>query len=160
MARTQMTKRITRKGSKQLTDKERASQVASRTIPPVIAPENKGDDNKGEESNGQPPWFGKEVMDGVRAAQKRRKTMTPEERAEEIEATRKIMGMLPMADLKAMQADHRRQEVLDKQRADAKGSIADPLEVDDDDDEEDNDNDNDIREDKLFSDDSNAAPLL
>ena len=62
------------------------------------------------------------------------------------------MGMPPMADLKAMKADHRRQEALDKQRADAKGSIADPLEVDD----EDNDNDNDKREDELFSDDSNA----
>ena len=71
--------------------------------------------------------------------------MTPEERAKEIEATRKSMGMIPMADLKAMQADHRQQEALDKQRADAKGSIADPLEVDDDDDEEDNDNDNDKR---------------
>ena len=51
MARTHMTKRITRKGSKQLTDEERASQVASRTIPPVIAPEDKGDDDKGEESD-------------------------------------------------------------------------------------------------------------
>ena len=107
MALSQMTKRIIRKGSKQLTDEERASQVASRTIPPVIAPENKGDDDDGEESDGQPPWFGKEVMDGVRAAQKRRKTMTPEERAEKIEATRKSMGMILMADLKAMQADHK-----------------------------------------------------
>ena len=117
MARTHMTKRITRKGSKQLTDEERASQVASRTIPPVIAPviapEDEGDDNEGEDNGGRPPFFTKEVMDGVRAAQKRRKTMTPEERAEEIEATRLSMGMLPMADLKAMQVDHRRQEVLD-----------------------------------------------
>ena len=110
MARTQVTRRITRKGSKQLTDKERASQVASPTIPP----ENKGDDDKGEESDGQPPWFGKEVMDGVRVAQKRRKTMTPEELAKEVDATRKSMGMIPMADLKAMQADHKRQEERDK----------------------------------------------
>ena len=61
-----------------------------------------------------------------------------------------------MAALKAMQADHKRQEELDKQWADAKGSIADPLEVDDNDDEEDNDNDNEKRGDELFSDDSNA----
>ena len=52
-----MTKRITRKGSKQLTDEERASQVASRTIPPVIAHENKGDDDEGEENGGRPPHF-------------------------------------------------------------------------------------------------------
>ena len=84
--------------------------------------------------------------------------MTPEERAEEIDATRKSMIMIPLEDLKAMQADHKRQEERDKQRADAKGSIADPLEVDDDDYEEDNDNDNDKREDELFSNDSNADP--
>ena len=34
MARSQATKRVTRKGSKQLTDKERASQVASPTRSP------------------------------------------------------------------------------------------------------------------------------
>ena len=84
--------------------------------------------------------------------------MTPEERSEEIEATRKSMGMIPMEDLKAMQADHKRQEERDKQRADAKGSIADPLEVDDDNDEEDNENDNYRREEELFSVDSNADP--
>ena len=55
-----------RKGSKQLTDEERASEGASPTIPP----ENKGDDNEGEESNGRPPFFGPEVMQGVREAQK------------------------------------------------------------------------------------------
>ena len=47
MARMQVTRRITRKGSKQLTDKERASQVASPTIPP----ENEGDDDEGEDDN-------------------------------------------------------------------------------------------------------------
>ena len=50
MARTQVTKIITRKGSKQLTDEERASQVASLKIPPVIPPENKGEDDKGEKA--------------------------------------------------------------------------------------------------------------
>ena len=147
MARTHVTKRITRKGSKQLTDKERASQVASLTIPPVIPPKNKGDDDEGEESDGQPLWFGKEVMDSARAAQKRRKTLTPEQLAIEMDATRKSMGMIPMADLKEMQAAHKIQEERDKQRADAKGSVADPLEVDNDDDEEENDNENDKGED-------------
>ena len=94
-------------------------------------------------------------MAGVRAAQKRRKTMTPEERAEEIEATRLSMGMLLIAIVREMKASDKRQEERDKQRADAKGSIADPLEVDDDDGEEDNDNENDRREDELFSNDSN-----
>ena len=109
-----MTKKITRKGSKQLTDEERASQVASRTIPPVIppviapvtapviAPEDEGDDEEGEYNGGRPPFFTKEVMDGVRAAQKRRKTLTPEERAEEIEATRLSMGMLLIAIVREM----------------------------------------------------------
>ena len=67
MARTHVTKRITKKGSKQLTDEERASQVASLTIPPVIPPDKEGDDDEGEESDGQPPWFGKEAMDSARA---------------------------------------------------------------------------------------------
>ena len=45
---------MTRKGLKQLKDKERASQVASPTTPP----ENEGDDDEGEESDGHPPFFG------------------------------------------------------------------------------------------------------
>ena len=36
MAQSQATKRVTRKGSKQLTDKERASQVASLTRSPSL----------------------------------------------------------------------------------------------------------------------------
>ena len=43
----------------------RASQVASTTIPPEIPPENEGDDDEGEESDGQPPLFGKEVMESA-----------------------------------------------------------------------------------------------
>ena len=110
MARTQVTRRITRKGSKQLTDEERASQVASTTIPPKIPPENKGDDDEGEESDGQPPFFGKDVMDSARAAQKRLKTLTPEQIAIERDVTRKSLGLIPMADLQSMKADHKRQE--------------------------------------------------
>ena len=82
-----------------MTDEERASQVVSPTIPPEIPPENEGDDNEGEESDGQPPFFGPEVMQSAREAQKRRKTMTPEELAKERDATRKSLGLIPMADL-------------------------------------------------------------
>ena len=57
-----------------------------------------------------------------------------------------------------MKAAQKRQEERDKQRADTKGSIADPLEFDNDDDEEENDNDNDKGGDELFSDKSNDDP--
>ena len=70
MARSQATKRVTRKGSKHLTDEERASQVASPTIPP----ESEGEDN----GPGRSPFFTPEVMRGVREAQKKRAKMTPE----------------------------------------------------------------------------------
>ena len=159
MARTHVTKRITRKGSKQLTDEERASQVASPTIPLKIPPQNEGDNDEGEESDGQPPFFGKELMDSARASQKRRKTLTPEQLAIERDATRKSLGLIPMADLRQMKADHKSSAERDKQRADAKGSAAsDPLEIDNEDDENENDSDNDKREDDLFSDNSNADP--
>ena len=78
-------------------------------------------------------------MDSARAAQKRRKTLTPEQLAIERDVTRKSLGLIPMADLRAMKAAHKRQEERDKQRADAKGSVADPLEIDNDNDEEEND---------------------
>ena len=103
-------------------------------------------------------------MDSAQAAQRRRKTLTPENLAIERDVTRKSLVLIPMADLQAMKADHKRQEKRDKHRADAKGSVADPLEIDNDDDEEENDNDNDKGEDKLFSDkelfsdESNADP--
>ena len=54
MARSQATKRVTRKGLKQLTDEERASQVASPTIPP----ESEGEDNESEDNGpGRYPFF-------------------------------------------------------------------------------------------------------
>ena len=86
--------------------------------------------------------------------------MTPEELAIERDETRLSLGLIPMADLRKMKADHKRSEERDKQRADAKGSAAsDPLEIDNDDDKNENDSNNDKREDKLFSDDnSNTDP--
>ena len=61
--------------------------------------------------------------------------MTPEDIAKERDVTRLSLGLILMADLRPMKADHKRQEERDKQRADAKGSVADPLEIDNDDDE-------------------------
>ena len=151
MALLKATKRVTRKGSKQLTDEERASQVASPTIPP----ESEGEDN----GPGRSPFFTPEVMRGVREAQKRRKTITPEELAIERDETRLSLGLIPMVELRQMKADQKRSAERDKQRANAKGSAAsNPLEIDNDDDENENDSNNDKREDDLFSDDSNANP--
>ena len=94
MARLQATKRVTRKGSKQLTDKERASQVASPTrSPSPTIPPGEIDDN----DPGGSPFFTPEIMQGVREAQKKRARMIPEERATEIEKTRLSLGMLPIA---------------------------------------------------------------
>ena len=131
MARTQATRRVTRKGSKQLIDEERASQVASPTIPP----ESEGEDNEGEDNGpGRSPFFTPEVMRGVREAQKKRTKMSPEEISIEIDKTRLSLGLIPMADLQQMKADHKRSAERDKQRADAKSSSAsDPLEIDNDD---------------------------
>ena len=71
---------VTRQGSKQLTDEERASQVASPTIPPESEREDNGP--------GGSPFFTPEVMQGVRKAQKKRAKMTPEERAKQRANTR------------------------------------------------------------------------
>ena len=59
-------------------------------------------------------------MDSALAAQRRRKTLTPEQLAIEKDATRKSLGLIPMADLRAMKAAHKRQEERDKQRAERK----------------------------------------
>ena len=119
MAQSQATKRVTRKGSKQLTDEERASQVASpiRSPSPTIPP-GEAEDN----SPGGSPLFTPEIMQGVREAQKKRVKMTPEERTIEIEKTRLSMGMLPMAIVRQMKADDKKREERAKQRANTRGS--------------------------------------
>ena len=89
---------MTRKGSKQLTDDERASQVASPTIPPgeidgivlkdpatLTAAERKSQ-----------AFWAPEILKGVRDAQKKRAKMTEEERAIDYEKTRLSLGMLPI----------------------------------------------------------------
>ena len=118
MARSQATKRVTRKGSKQLTDEERASQVASpiRSPYPTIPP-GEAEDN----GLGGSPFFTPEIMQGVREAQKKRAKITPEERAIEIEKTRLSLGMLPMAIVRQMKADEKKSAERYKQRANNKG---------------------------------------
>ena len=104
MARSQATKRVTRKGSKQQTDKERASQVASPTRAPSLTiqpgkidatimrdPATLTAANRKSQA-----FFTLEMMQGVRDAQKKRAKMTPEERAIAYEKTRLSMGMLPI----------------------------------------------------------------
>ena len=70
MARTQSTRRITRKGSKQLTDDERASQVMFED--PVILTEAK---RKSQEFFNTP-----ERIKGIQDAQAARAKMTKEEK--------------------------------------------------------------------------------
>ena len=98
MARLQATRRMTRKGSKQLTDDKRASQVASPTLAPgetdgtvlkdpatLTAAERKCS-----------TFWTPERLQGIRDAQERCAKMTEEERAVHIEKTRLSMGMLLM----------------------------------------------------------------
>ena len=65
---------VTRKGLKQLTDEEKASQVASPIrSPSLTVPPGEVDDN----DTGGSPFFTPEIMQGVREAQKKRAKMTP-----------------------------------------------------------------------------------
>ena len=93
---------VTRKGSKQLTDEERASQVASpiRSPSPTIPPGEVDDNDPGGSQ-----LFTPEITQGVRESQKKRAKMTPEERSIEIEKTCLSLGMLPMAIMRQMKED-------------------------------------------------------
>ena len=109
----QATKRVTRKGSKQLTDEEISSQVASPTrAPSPTIPPGEIDSTimrdpatltKAERRS--QALFTPEMMKGVREAQKKRAKMTPEERAINTEKTRLSMGLLPIAIVRQMKAD-------------------------------------------------------
>ena len=91
---------MTRKGSKQLTDDERASQVASltRVAFPTIPPgEIDGTVQRdpatltAAERKSQAFWT-PEILQGVQDAQKKRAKMTEEERATAYEKTRMSLG--------------------------------------------------------------------
>ena len=82
MARSQKTKRVTRKGSKQLTDKERASQVASliRSPSPTILPGEVDETDPDEEDPGsRAQAFARQIA--ADEAQEKRANMTEEERS-------------------------------------------------------------------------------
>ena len=112
MARSQKTKRVTRKGSKQLTDEERLSQVASpiRSPSPTITP-GEIDETLTEEPGSRAQAFARKIAadeaQEKRAnmteeersieIQEKRANMTEEERAIAIEKTRLSLGMLPIA---------------------------------------------------------------
>ena len=173
MARLQKSKRVTRKGSKQLTDEERASQVASpiRSPSPTIPP---GEiDETLTEPGRRAQAFARQIAadeDQENFAnmteeersieiQEKRVNMTEEERSIALEKTRLSLGMLPIAIVRQMKANDRKRAERAKQRANTRGSaVPEPLEIDNDTDENDNDSDNDNREDDLFSNDSNDDP--
>ena len=153
MARSKKTKRVTRKGSKQLTDEERASQVASpiRSLSPKIPPGKIDDPIMIDpatltESGIRSQAFARQIA--ADEAQEKRANTTKEERSIEIQEKRAQMI-----------ANDRKRAERAKQRANTRGSaVLEPLEIIDDTDENDNDSDNDNQEDDLLYNDSNYDP--
>ena len=84
MARTQSTRRITRKGLKQLRDDERVSQVMSK-YPATMAE---------AERQSQEFFNNQERIKGIQNAQAARANMTKEEKEEEVDRLCQKMGML------------------------------------------------------------------
>ena len=87
MARTQSTRRITRKGSKQLTDDERASQVMFKD--PATLTEAK--------RQSQAFFNTPERIKGIQECQAARVKMNEEEKEAKVDSLRQKMGMLPKA---------------------------------------------------------------
>ena len=151
-----------------MTDKERASQVASPTLAPGKTDGAVLKDPATLTAAKRKPstFFTPEIMQGIREAQEKRANMNKEERSIEIEKTRLSLGMLPIAIVRQMKADDIKRAESAKQRAntsrpsgnDNDAAVPEPLEIDDDTDENDNYSDNDNREDNLFSNDSNDNP--
>ena len=92
VARTQSTRRITRKGSKQLTDDKRAFQVMFKD--PATLTE--------AERQSQAFFNTPERIKGIGDAQAKRVKMTEEEKEEEVDSIRQSMGMLLKAVIMAM----------------------------------------------------------
>ena len=99
MARTQSTRKITRKGSKQLTDDERVSQVAYQVPPQEYDQKIFKDPATLTEAvrHSQEFFNTPERIKDIRDSQAAHAKMTEEERAEDLEMTRLSMGMLPKA---------------------------------------------------------------
>ena len=119
MARLQKTKRVTIKGSKQLTDEERASQVASPTRSPSLTILPDKIDETLTEPGRRAQAFARQIA--ADEAQEKRANMTEEERSIEIEKTRLSLGMLPIAIMRQMKADDRKRAERAKQRANTRG---------------------------------------
>ena len=83
MALTQSTRRVMRKGSKQLTDDERASQVASQVEDPLIFKDPATLPEAGRKS--QEFFNTPKRIKGIQDAQAACAKMTKEEREEELE---------------------------------------------------------------------------
>ena len=171
MARTQSTRRMTRKGSKQLTDDKRASQVASRVPPQEEDQKILKDPATLTEAGRKSQEFFKiqERIKDIRDAQARGAKMTEEEIAEDLEKTRLSMGMIPKYIILEMRK-------RDKQRGKPKGpyislddkaaalvlqtAVPDPIEIGDDNNNDNNGQSQDHQEcanntdDDLFSADS------
>ena len=107
MAQLQATQRMTRKGSKQLTDDEIASQVASPTLAPgetdgtvlkdpatLTAAERKSS-----------TFWTPDRLQGIRYSQEKRAKMTKEERAVDFEKTCMSLVMIPIETVKEMKED-------------------------------------------------------
>ena len=106
---------MTRKGSEQLTDDERASQVASPTLAPGEMDQTilKYPATLTEAERKSQKFWTPERLQGIRYAQKRRAKMTEEERAVDLEKTRLSMGLLPIDIVQEMRE-------RDKQRGNPK----------------------------------------
>ena len=135
---------MTRKGSKQLTDNERASKVASPTPAPgktegtVLKDTVTLTSAKRKSSTLWTP----EILQGAREVQEKRANMTKEKRAIDIEKTRLSLGMHPIEIVRDMKESDRQRKERDKQRGNPKRPPND------------NDNDNDKRDNELFPADS------
>ena len=87
MARTQSTRRQTRKGSKKLTDDERASQVMFKDPATLTAAKRAS----------QALFKHPETIKGIAKCQSACLKMTEEEKEAEVDGIRKQLGMLPRA---------------------------------------------------------------
>ena len=136
MARTQSTRRITRKVSKQLTDDERASEVMFKD--PATLTE--------AERQSQAFFNNTERIQGIQDSQAARANITKEEIEAQVDSLRQNMGLLPKDVVMAMkkkgkpkgpyksiyEADTTKETAVTKQAA--APAPGDPIEIDDDND--------------------------
>ena len=109
MAQKQATQRMTRKGSKHLTEDERASQLASQTLAPgEMDPTVLKDPATltAAERKSQAFW-NPEILQGAQEVQEKRVNMTKKERAIYLEKTRLSLGMLPIEIVRDMKENDR-----------------------------------------------------